>query len=116
TFSQRLRYAFDRSLSGGTVSLIGWLALGSVAIVMTATAVILLTGLAPAAAEGGEPQALGFAEAFWQTLTYGEALLSYENCSLMGLRLAAGGVRVNPPKSEAVTFQPEDRIIVLAED
>jgi voltage-gated potassium channel Kch len=68
TPSQRLRYAFDRSLSGGTVSLIGWLALGSVAIVMAATAFILLTGLAPEAADGGEPQALGFAEAFWQTL------------------------------------------------
>ena len=68
TLPQRLRYAFDRSLSGGTVSLIGWLALGSVAIVLTATLLILLTGLAPEAAEGGEPQALGFAEAFWQTL------------------------------------------------
>ncbi|MFL6333864.1 MAG: CASTOR/POLLUX-related putative ion channel [Pyrinomonadaceae bacterium] len=68
TLSQRLRYAFDRSLSGGTVSLIGWLALGSVLVVVTATAVILLTGLAPEAAEGQEPQALGFAEAFWQSL------------------------------------------------
>ncbi|MBV8856403.1 MAG: NAD-binding protein [Acidobacteria bacterium] len=68
TLSQRLRYAFDRSLSGGTVSLIGWLALGSVLIVMTATVVIMLTGLAPEAAEGQEPQALGFAEAFWQSL------------------------------------------------
>lgn len=28
----------------------------------------------------------------------------------------AGGVRVNPPKSGSVTFQPTDRVIVLAED
>lgn len=28
----------------------------------------------------------------------------------------AGGVRVNPPKSDSVTFQPTDRVIVLAED
>ena len=28
----------------------------------------------------------------------------------------AYGVRVNPPKSEALTFHPEDKIIVLAED
>jgi hypothetical protein len=28
----------------------------------------------------------------------------------------AYGVRVNPPKSETVTFEPEDKIIVLAED
>ena len=68
TLSQRLRYAFDRSLSGGTASLIGWLALGSVAIVLMATAFIILTGLAPEGVEGQEPQVLGFAEAFWQTL------------------------------------------------
>jgi ion channel POLLUX/CASTOR len=68
TLSQRLRYAFDRSLSGGTVSLIGWLTLGSLVVVLTATAVILLAGLAPEAAEGQEPQALGAVEAFWQSL------------------------------------------------
>jgi voltage-gated potassium channel Kch len=68
TLGQRLRYAFDKSLSGGTASLIGWLALGSVLIVTAATAVILLTGVAPEAAEGQESQALGFAEAFWQSL------------------------------------------------
>jgi voltage-gated potassium channel Kch len=68
TLSQRLRYAFDRSLSGGTVSLIGWLGLLSLVIVLTATAVILLAGLAPEAAEGQEPQALGAVEAFWQSL------------------------------------------------
>ena len=68
TLPQRLRYAFDRSLSRGTASLIGWLALGSFFIVLTATAVILLTGVGPEAAEGQEPQALGFAEAFWQSL------------------------------------------------
>ncbi|HEX8723671.1 MAG TPA: hypothetical protein VF736_23850 [Pyrinomonadaceae bacterium] len=68
TLGQRLRYAFDRSLSGGTVSLIAWLAAGSLLIVLTATAFIMATGLAPDAAEGQEPQALGFAEAFWQSL------------------------------------------------
>jgi hypothetical protein len=35
---------------------------------LTAVAVILLAGLAPEAAEGQEPQALGFAEAFRQAL------------------------------------------------
>ncbi|HWW74446.1 MAG TPA: hypothetical protein VNZ44_03570, partial [Pyrinomonadaceae bacterium] len=28
----------------------------------------------------------------------------------------AYGVRVNPPKSETVTFRPEDKVVVLAED
>ena len=45
-----------------------WLALLSLFIVLTATGVILLAGLAPEAAEGQEPQALGAVEAFWQSL------------------------------------------------
>ncbi|HVF57963.1 MAG TPA: hypothetical protein VM934_17565 [Pyrinomonadaceae bacterium] len=68
TFGERLRYAFDKSLSGGTVSLIGWLGLVSLLIVLMATAILLLTGLAPEAAEGQEPQAFSFVEAFWQSL------------------------------------------------
>ena len=63
TFGERLRYAFDRSLSGGTVSLVGWLGLISLLIVTTATLVLLLARIAP---EGEEPQT--FAEAFWQSL------------------------------------------------
>ena len=68
TLAQRLRYAFDKSLSGGTVSLIGWLGLGSVIIVLAATALILLAGISPAAADGEEPQTFSLAEAFWQSL------------------------------------------------
>jgi ion channel POLLUX/CASTOR len=68
TFGERLRYSFDKSLSGGTVSLIGWLGLASLLIVLMATAALLLTGIGPEAAEGQEPQTLGLAEAFWQSL------------------------------------------------
>jgi voltage-gated potassium channel Kch len=68
TFKERLRYSFDRSLSGGTVSLIGWLGLVSVLIVLTATIILILTGIAPEAAEGQGPQSLSFVEAFWQSL------------------------------------------------
>lgn len=68
TFGERLRYAFDKSLSGGTASLIGWLALISLMIVITATIILLLTGIAPDAPEGQEAQAFTFAEAFWQSL------------------------------------------------
>lgn len=63
-----MRYAFDRSLSGGTVSLVGWLALVSILIVSAATAVLLLTGIAPDAPDGQDPQAFDFVEAFWQSL------------------------------------------------
>jgi ion channel POLLUX/CASTOR len=68
TFGERLRYAFDNSLSGGTVSLIGWLGLISLLIVVAATVVLLLTGIAPAGADGQEAQTLSVAEAFWQSL------------------------------------------------
>jgi ion channel POLLUX/CASTOR len=68
TFGERLRYAFDKSLSGGTISLIGWLALVSGLIVLTATAILLLTGIAPEVAEGQDPQTFSLAEALWQSL------------------------------------------------
>src|SRR5215210_1902577 len=63
TLGQRLRYAFDRSLSGGTVSLIGWLGLGSMLIVLGASVVILVAGIAP---DGDDP--LNFGEGFWMSL------------------------------------------------
>lgn len=68
TFGERLRYAFDKSLSAGTVSLIGWLGLASLLIVLVATVILLLTGIAPDAAEGQDPQAFTLAEALWQSL------------------------------------------------
>ncbi|MBS1793119.1 MAG: NAD-binding protein [Acidobacteria bacterium] len=68
TFGERLRYAFDRSLSGGTVSLVGWLGLVSLSIVVIATGFLLITGIAPDAPEGQEPTVYTVAEAFWQSL------------------------------------------------
>jgi voltage-gated potassium channel Kch len=59
----RLRYQFDKSMAGGTIALIGWLALVSLAIVVVAGAFVALTRIAP---EGGEP--LSFAEASWGSL------------------------------------------------
>ena len=63
TFSERLRYAFDNSLSRGTISLIGWLGIISLAVVALAAIVLTVTGFAP---EDGE--SLGFVEGFWQSL------------------------------------------------
>src|ERR1700759_907752 len=68
TFGERLRYAFDKSLSGGTISLIGWLGLGSGLIVLIATAILLLTGITPAVPEGQDPQTFTLPEALWQSL------------------------------------------------
>lgn len=53
TLGQRLRYHFDNSLSGGTTSLIAWLAVITLALVLTATIVLVLTKWQPA---GGEPE------------------------------------------------------------
>ena len=68
TFGERLRYAFDKSLSGGTISLIGWLGLSSGLMVLTVTVILLLTGITPEAAEGQEAQTFTLAEALWQSL------------------------------------------------
>src|SRR4051812_25275450 len=59
----RLRYQFDKSMAGGTIALIGWLALVSLAIIIVAGSFVAATGIAP---EGGEP--LSFAEASWDSL------------------------------------------------
>jgi ion channel POLLUX/CASTOR len=65
TFGERFRYAFDKSLSGGTMSLVGWLGLISLLIVVTATLVLLLGGIAPT---GQEEEGFSFAEALWQSV------------------------------------------------
>ena len=47
TLGQRLRYWFDNSLSRGTASLIGWLAVISLLMVLIATTILVFTGLKP---------------------------------------------------------------------
>jgi voltage-gated potassium channel Kch len=58
TFRQRLRYHFDNSLSGGTASLIGWLGLISLALVLIAATVLVLTGLKPEEEAAEPPEAI----------------------------------------------------------
>ncbi len=62
-WGSRLRYAFDKSMAGGAIALIGWLALISLFVIMIAGALLALTGIAP---EGAEP--LGFIEGAWESL------------------------------------------------
>jgi voltage-gated potassium channel Kch len=68
TFGERLRYAFDKSLSGGTISLIGWLGLASALIVLVISIIVLIGGVTPEATDGQEPQTFTLAEALWQSL------------------------------------------------
>jgi voltage-gated potassium channel Kch len=61
TVGERLRYAFDNTMSKGTVALIGWLAVLSVVVIAVISAVVWIAGIAP---EGkGE-----FAKLLWMSL------------------------------------------------
>jgi voltage-gated potassium channel Kch len=46
--------------------------------------------------------------------TFGEALFAYEDCTVIGLRRAQGGVKVNPPADTPIA--PGDMVIAIAED
>ncbi len=64
TLADRLRYRFDNTISKGTVALIGWLFLILLALVLTSTLFIYLTGLAPGSG-GHRP---GFFHTLWLAL------------------------------------------------
>ncbi|MBE7467799.1 MAG: potassium transporter TrkA [Anaerolineae bacterium] len=55
TFADRLRYQFDNTMSKGTIALIGWLFVVSAVMILCASLVVIIGGLAPAPAEGGNP-------------------------------------------------------------
>jgi voltage-gated potassium channel Kch len=61
SFRARLRYQFDKSMAGGTAALIGWLGVVSLAIIVLAALILVISGIAP---EGGSP--LDFVEAVWE--------------------------------------------------
>lgn len=63
TTGERLRYAFDKSMAAGPISLIGWLALMTLVVIFVATLFLELTEITN---EGSPP--LTFAEGFWQAL------------------------------------------------
>src|ERR1051326_691658 len=59
SFSEKLRYRFENTLSKGTIAIIGWLAVISILIVIISAAFVAITGWAD-----GE----SFPEALWQSL------------------------------------------------
>ena len=66
TWRDRLRYAFENTLSRGPIALIGWLALVSASIVLLAAIVLLVAGIG---ADPSDPASrLGFVEGAWQSL------------------------------------------------
>ncbi len=63
TLGERMRYAFDKSMSAGPIALIGWLAVLSLIVILVAGAIIALLGIAPEGESG-----LNFIEAMWASL------------------------------------------------
>jgi voltage-gated potassium channel Kch len=63
SLNDRLRYAFDNTMSRGTIALIGWLAALSALVVVVMAMFVTLIGITP---DGGEQ--FSFAEAVWQSL------------------------------------------------
>src|SRR3954463_12589442 len=59
TRRQRLRYAFDNTMSRGTPALVGWLAVVTLLLVALFTLVVLLFGLAPKDDNGSRPGLIG---------------------------------------------------------
>jgi voltage-gated potassium channel Kch len=64
TLADRLRYRFDNTISRGTVALIGWLFVVILALVVTSSLLVYVTGIAPEAG-GRRP---GFFETLWLNL------------------------------------------------
>lgn len=65
TLRQRMRYAFDNTLSKGTPALIAWLALLTIAFLAVASILLMVLGDAPAAESGAK---LSFPELMWHNL------------------------------------------------
>jgi ion channel POLLUX/CASTOR len=63
TIGERLRYAFDKSMSAGPIALIGWLALISLVVIVFASLILVLFQVGP---EGQPP--VDFFEAIWESL------------------------------------------------
>ncbi|MFT3727609.1 MAG: hypothetical protein QM759_07290 [Terricaulis sp.] len=59
---RRLQYEFDQTMAAGPLSLIGWLALISLAVILVAAIVLATTHIAPPDNKDG----LTFLEAFWE--------------------------------------------------
>lgn len=63
TWRDRLRYAFDNTLMGGTAAIIGWLALLSIIVVLVVALIVWLGGIGP---DDADP--LPLSEAAWASL------------------------------------------------
>ncbi|OFX36161.1 MAG: potassium transporter TrkA [Bacteroidetes bacterium GWA2_32_17] len=63
TFKEKLKYAFDNTMTSGTLSLIIWLGILSVIVVVIAAVVVVITGITPV-----DNPKISFFEACWQSM------------------------------------------------
>lgn len=82
TFKQILQYRFEKTLSSGTIAIIGWLGLLSLVIILLAGIVISLLGL-----KQTEGDTLGFWEATWQSMMHALDAGTLGGDSSWGIRL-----------------------------
>jgi voltage-gated potassium channel Kch len=66
TWRDKLRYRFENTLSKGTIAIIGWLALVSLAIIMLAA--LILAGMRIGADPADHEHPYGFFEGMWQSM------------------------------------------------
>ncbi|MFN8454022.1 MAG: potassium transporter TrkA [Anaerolineae bacterium] len=65
TFTDRLRYQFDNTMSRGTIALIGWLFLLSAVVIIVISFIVFVTGITPTGEDGASPS---FIEIIWMSL------------------------------------------------
>ncbi len=67
TLSDRIRYAFDKTMARGPYVLLGWQVLAAIAAVLLISLVVVVLGMMPVD-EQGDP--IGFAALVWLTLMH----------------------------------------------
>ncbi len=65
TWSERLRYGFDNTMSRGTIALVGWLLLGTAILVLVGSLTMLVLGIGPHDADGNRQ---GLLDTLWFSL------------------------------------------------
>src|SRR5262245_41950323 len=66
TLRQRLRYWFDNTMSKGTIALVAWLAVASLAIVLAGGTLLYLLDPTPE----GEDESRGLFDSIWQSVLH----------------------------------------------
>jgi len=111
TFSEKLKYSFDNTISKGTIAIIIWLAILSLIIVIVGGLIYALTGISLGEADSG----IGFGEAAWQSLMRsidaGTVAGDFTwSARLLGFIITLGGIFIMSSLIGALTSGLESKI------